>query len=107
MVYTLGSVVNSVQSEFPAVRLSTLVEHLDSLIRTHARLMKDRNRPLSHEKCKSTNVNEIVMDGSKKKTTTSPSKSKKKETKTGCISDKERLKMASSKYNIGSLLVEF
>lgn len=42
MVYTLGSVVNSVQSEFPAVRLSTLVEHLDSLIRTHARLMKDR-----------------------------------------------------------------
>lgn len=30
MVYTLGSVVNSVQSEFPAVRLSTLVEHLDS-----------------------------------------------------------------------------
>lgn len=39
MVYTLGSVVNSVQSEFPAVRLSTLVEHLDSL---HARLMKDR-----------------------------------------------------------------
>ncbi|KAM3378868.1 hypothetical protein P3S68_011281 [Capsicum galapagoense] len=42
MVYTLGSVVNSVQSEFPAVRLSTLVEHLDSLIRTHAPLMKDR-----------------------------------------------------------------
>ncbi|KAL8201819.1 hypothetical protein R6Q57_010966 [Mikania cordata] len=42
MVYTLGSVVNRVQSEFPAVRLSTLVEHLDSLIRTHARLMKDR-----------------------------------------------------------------
>lgn len=40
MVYTLGSVVNSVQSEFPAVRLSTLVEHLDSLIRTHAHLMK-------------------------------------------------------------------
>lgn len=78
MVYTLGSVVNSVQSEFPAVRLSTLVEHLDSLIRTHARLMKDRNRPLSHEKCKSTNVNEIVMDGSKKKTTTSSSKSSKK-----------------------------
>ena len=35
------------------------------------------------------------MDGSKKKTTTSPSKSKKKETKTGCISDKERLKMAA------------
>lgn len=42
MVYTLCSVVNSVQSEFPAVYLSTLVEHLDSLIRTHARLMKDR-----------------------------------------------------------------
>jgi hypothetical protein len=46
MVYTLGSVVNSVQSEFPAVRLSTLVEHLDSLIRTHARLMKDRRLPM-------------------------------------------------------------
>ncbi|CAN4093721.1 unnamed protein product [Withania somnifera] len=42
MVYTLGSVVNSVQSDFPALRLSTLVEHLDSLIRTHAPLMKDR-----------------------------------------------------------------
>ncbi|KAD3640352.1 hypothetical protein E3N88_29575 [Mikania micrantha] len=42
MVYTLGSVVNNVQSEFPVVRLSTPVEHLDSLVRTHARLMKDR-----------------------------------------------------------------
>lgn len=46
--------------------------HRETLIpgKSLARLIQDRNRPLSHDKCKSTNVNEIVMDGSKKKTTT-------------------------------------
>ncbi|KAG5579728.1 hypothetical protein H5410_050355, partial [Solanum commersonii] len=42
MVYTLGSVVNSVQYEFLVVHLSTLVEHLDSLIIRHSPFVKDR-----------------------------------------------------------------
>ena len=42
-VFTLGSVFNSV-NESPAVRVATLVDQLECMSRTHARLMFERKK---------------------------------------------------------------
>ena len=102
IIYTLASLFNCVQTNKPAVRVSTLIEKLDTISRTQANLLKARFKPLTAERYRSTNPKEIEEQTSKKKVKineieeqTSKKKVKKNET------------LVSKPYIIGALLVEF
>lgn len=87
MLYALGSLFHCIHDS-PAVRVSTLVEQLDSLTKSHARLMKDRNLSLKPNRMKSNYAN---TDNKEQAT------DKKKQ-----ATDKK-----SKVYALGALLVEF
>lgn len=95
MIYALGYIFHGI-NESPAVRVSTLVEQLDSLTRAHARMLKERNISLYYNKFKSI-INNTVDNNLKP----GPVVNKKRrdiDQKTG---NKPKV------YALGALLVEF
>ena len=109
MLYVLSTLFNCINDQ-PAVRVSTLVDHLNMMVKIQAKLLNERNITLTPSQ--SNKEDNTYKDTSNKEHDTDKKKSTsdKKDKKNSTSKDtdkKDKKKSTSSEYAIGSLLVEF